>query len=77
MCGKKNRAEAFDKVCNALNKVYNLKQSGWDLHVPRQMPFRLVDGVEAIIPMESIMSSPRIVEFTEVMDCGALEERLA
>jgi len=46
------------------------------MRVPKQMPFWLVDRVEAIIPMESIVSSPRIVALAGVTDRGSLEERL-
>ena len=35
-----------------------------------------MDGVEAVIPMELIMSSLHIVVLTGVMDRRALEERL-
>lgn len=83
-------AETFHKVCNALNKVYNVQRSDWDLCVPavlwmyrttckkltRETPFRLVYGVEAVMPMEYIMPSLWIVALTGIMDHRALEERL-
>eukprot|EP00253_Pinus_taeda_P034833 PITA_34833 len=40
-------------------------------------PFRLVYGVEVVIPMEYIVPSMRIVAPTGMMDRKALEERLA
>ena len=42
----------------------------------RQTPFRLVYGVEVVMPMEYIVPSLRIASLTEMMNCGALEERL-
>jgi len=39
-------------------------------------PFRLVYGVEAIIPMEYIVPSFHIVALIGMIDRGALEERL-
>jgi len=38
--------------------------------------FRLVYGVEAIMPMEYIVPSLRIMAFTRMVDRRALEERL-
>lgn len=42
-----------------------------------QTPFRLVYGVEVVMPMEYIMPSLCIAAFIGMLDCGALEERLA
>lgn len=42
-----------------------------------QTPFRLVYGVEAMMPMEYIMPSLRITTFTCMADHEALEGRLA
>jgi len=41
------------------------------------MPFRLVYGVEVIIPMEYIVPSLQIVALTGMTDRGALVETLA
>lgn len=42
-----------------------------------QTPFRLVYGVEAVMPMEYIVPSLRITTLTGMTNRGALEERLA
>lgn len=42
-----------------------------------QTPFRLVYGIEAVMPMEYIVPSLCIVTLMGMMDCGALEERIA
>eukprot|EP00253_Pinus_taeda_P030630 PITA_30630 len=42
-----------------------------------QTPFKLVYGVEVIVPMEYIMPSMRIAALTGMTDRRALEERLA
>ena len=40
-------------------------------------PFWLVYGQEVCMPMEYIVPSLRIVAITEMIDIGALEERLS
>ena len=42
-----------------------------------QMPFRLVYGVEAMMPMEYIVPRLCIVAFTRMADRGVMEERIA
>lgn len=84
--------EAFNKILeNALKKVCNAKSSDWDVHVLTvqwayrtnckkligQTPFRLVYGIEVVIPMEYIIPSLRIVAFAGIADHRALKERLA
>jgi len=44
--------------------------------VTRKTPFRLVYGHEAVIPMELIVSSLRIVALIELTNFGAIERIL-
>ena len=88
---KVTHAEAFNEVCEALNRVYNAQRSDWDLRVPAVLwayrmackkltgktTFRLVYVVEAIMPMEYIMPTLRIAVLIGMTDRRALEERLS
>jgi len=80
--------EAFNKnLEHALMKVCDVKRNDWAIKVPvvlwayRTMckkvtghtPFKLVYGQEAVVPMEFLVPSLRIVAFTE-MDDSAAEE---
>jgi hypothetical protein len=72
-------------------KIYNLNRDDWDLRVPAvlwayrttckkitmQTPFKLVYGLEFVVPMEYLVPSLRIVAFTDMDDTGAIQERLA
>eukprot|EP00253_Pinus_taeda_P014337 PITA_14337 len=74
---------------NVLMKVCNVQRNDWDVRVPTvlwaynckkligQTPFRLVYGIEAVMPMEYIVPSLCIAMFIGIVDHGALEERLA
>jgi hypothetical protein len=42
-----------------------------------QIPFNLVYVLEAVVPMEYLVPSLRIVAFTDMDDTGAIQERLS
>ena len=42
-----------------------------------QIPFKLVYGLEVVVPMEYLVPSLRIVSFTDMDETGAIHERLA
>jgi hypothetical protein len=42
-----------------------------------QTPFKLVYGLEAVVPMEYLVSSLRIAAFIDMDDTGVVQERLA
>jgi hypothetical protein len=62
----------------------------WDLRVPTilwayrttwkkltmQTPFKLVCGLEAVVPMDYLVPSLRITSFTDMDDTGTVQERL-
>jgi hypothetical protein len=72
-------------------KVCSVNRDDWDLRVLAvlrayrttckklimQTPFKLVYGLEAVVPMEYLVPSLRIVAFTDMDDTGAVHERLA
>ena len=81
--------EAFNKILeHVLTKICNVNQDAWDLRilvalwayhttcnkVTRKIAFRLVYGHGAIIPMEFIVSSLRIVALIELTNFGAIEK---
>lgn len=81
--------EAFDKdLESALTKIGNTKQDYCDVHVPAllwvfrttckkltgQMPFRLVYGVEVVMPIKYIVPSLNIASLTGMANREALEE---
>jgi len=74
-----------------LTKVYDVKTYDWDLRVPAVLwvyrttckkltgytPFHFVYGQEAVVPMEFLVPSLRIVAFTEMDDTAAEVERMS
>jgi hypothetical protein len=42
-----------------------------------QTPFKLVYGLEFVVPMEYLVPSLRIVSFTDMDDTSVVQERLA
>jgi hypothetical protein len=68
-----------------------VNRDDWELRVPTvlwayrttckkltmQAPFKLVYGLEVVVPMEYLVPSLRIVSFIDMDDTGAIRERIA
>jgi hypothetical protein len=84
--------KSFSKILEtALTKISSVNRNDWDLRVPAvlwayrttckkltmQTPFKLVYGLEAVVPMEYLVPILRISSFTDLNDPGIVQERLA
>jgi hypothetical protein len=83
--------EDFSKIFETtLMNIFIVNRNDWDLRVPAvlwayrttckkltmQTPFKLVYGLEEVVPMEYLVPSLRIQYFIDMDDTNAIQERL-
>jgi transposase InsO family protein len=83
--------ESFNNILETtLMNICSVNIDDWDFRVPTilwayrttckkmtmQTPFKLVYGLEAVVPMEYLVPSLRIATFTDMDDTGIVQDRL-